>query len=283
VESPGPNANRKDRRTGGRISLQTLIIASLASAAASFAASRIWGAGTIISAAITPVIVALVSEFLRRPVQTVAETAKKVPTIQTLPAVRSRTLSAPNDSTPVPEEPTRVSTDPVPPAQPHSPAGEPGPGPGPGRPRRAEARAALDPVLDPATTKPTQANSWRPRWRLAIVTGLLAFAIVVALYTVPDLLAGRSITDNGQPTTFFGGSATVTKKSSPTLTVTTSNATTVTKSTPTTTVTKTAPATTTPTTTSSTTTSAATSTTSTAAPAGAQTTTTPTTNATPKP
>jgi hypothetical protein len=281
VESPGPNADRKDKRSGGRISLQTLIIASLASAAASFAASRIWGAGTIISAAVTPVIVALVSESLRRPVQTVAETARKVPAIQALPAVRSRTVAAPNDSTRVPEDPTRVSTDPVPPAEPHSPAGPPRPG------RRAEAPGALDPVLDPATTKPTQANTWRARWRLAIVTGLLAFAIVVALYTVPDLLAGRSITDNGQPTTFFGGSATVTKKARPTSTVTTSNpTTTVTKSTPTTTVTKTAPATTTTTTT--TTASAATSTTSTASPAGAQTTTTPTTttpttSATPKP
>ena len=74
----------------------------------------------------------------------------------------------------------------------------------------------------------------------------VAFAIVVALYTVPDLLAGRSITGNGQPTTFFGGSANV-KKTSPTTTVTTT--------TPTTTATKTTPATTTTTTTATTKTS----------------------------
>ena len=43
---------------------------------------------------------------------------------------------------------------------------------------------------------------------MVVVTSLLAFAIVVALYTVPDILAGRSITGNGQPTTFFGGSGT---------------------------------------------------------------------------
>ena len=89
MESPDPNADRKDKRSGGRISLQTLIIASVASAAASFAASRIWGAGTLISAAATPVIVALMSEFSRRPVQTVAETAKKIPTVQALPMVYS--------------------------------------------------------------------------------------------------------------------------------------------------------------------------------------------------
>jgi hypothetical protein len=92
VESPVRNADRNDARRGSGISLETLIIASLASAAAAFAASRIWGTGTLISAAATPVVVALVSEFLRRPVQTVAATARKVPTVQTLPAVHKRTI-----------------------------------------------------------------------------------------------------------------------------------------------------------------------------------------------
>ena len=105
MESPVPNADRKDDRRGSGISLETLIIASLASAAAAFAASRIWGTGTLISAAATPVVVALVSEFLRRPVQTVAATARKVPTVQTLPAVHKRTIAAP-------EDPHRVSGDP---------------------------------------------------------------------------------------------------------------------------------------------------------------------------
>jgi hypothetical protein len=222
VELPGPNADRKYDRPGSGISVQTLIIASVASAAASLAASRIWGAGTLISAAATPVVVALVSEFLRRPVQTVAATAKKVPAGQPLPAVRRRTIAAP-------EDPNRVNRDP---AEPHSPSGQ-------ARPRRrVEPPATITPHLDPGTiTYYGKAHSWRPRWRPVLVTGLVAFAIVVALYTVPDLLAGRSITGNGQPTTFFGGSANVKKKTSPTTTVTTS--------TPTTTATKTAPTTTT--------------------------------------
>ena len=272
MESQDPNADRKDKRSGGRISLQTLIIASVASAAASFAASRIWGAGTLVSAAATPVIVALVSEFLRRPVQTVAATAKKVPTVQALPAVR-RTIAAPSGPSRV-EDPARVSTDPATGTEPQSPSGQRGPRQG------GKARADVTPVVDPGTTKPTDSSAWRPRWRLAVLTGLLAFAIVVALYTVPDLLAGRSITDNGQPTTFFGGSATANKKASPASTVTsTSSTTTVTKSTPTTTVTKTEPARTTTTTTAS----AATSTTSSASHAGAQSTTTPTTSTAPAP
>jgi hypothetical protein len=63
-----------------------LAIAAVASAAASFAASWLWGPGTLLSAAVTPVLVAPVSEALRRPVQTVAVTAKRVPALQDLPA-----------------------------------------------------------------------------------------------------------------------------------------------------------------------------------------------------
>jgi hypothetical protein len=246
VESPVLNADRKDNRPGSGISLQTLIIASLASAAAAFAASRIWGTGTLISAAATPVVVALVSEFLRRPVQTVATTAKKVPTVQTLPAVRTRTIAAP-------EDPDRVNGDPTIPAEPPSPSV-------PARPRRrVEPPAAITPNVEPIKYY-GKADTWRPRWRPALATGLVAFAIVVALYTLPDLLAGRSITGNGQPTTFFGVSANV-KKTSPTTTVTTT--------TPTTTATKTAP-----TTTTTTTTTRATSTTNTTTPTSRHSTTT---------
>jgi hypothetical protein len=125
--------------------------------------------------------------------------------------------------------------------------------------------------MDPGTMNHAESNTWRPRWRLAVVTGLVAFAIVLALYTVPDLLAGRSITGNGQPTTFFGGSANVNKKASPTTTVTTTPVTTVTKTAPTTTTTKTA---TTKTTTTQPTTTGTTPTTSATTQTGTLTTTT---------
>jgi len=127
VEASDLNADRKDKRPGSGISLQTLIIASFASAVASFAASRIWGAGTLISAAVTPVIVALVAEFLRRPVQTVAATAKKVPTVQSLPAVRKRTIAATEDPTGVRSDPTRVTTDSATRDEPQSYSGLPEP------------------------------------------------------------------------------------------------------------------------------------------------------------
>jgi hypothetical protein len=145
VESPVPNADRKDHRPSSGISLQTLIIASLASAAASLAASQIWGAGTLISAAATPVVVALVSEVLRRPVQSVATTAKQVPTAQTLPAVGKRTIAAP-------EDPNRVNGDPAIPAEPDSPSGQ-------GRPRRrVEPPAAITPNMDPGRRSRTTAR-----------------------------------------------------------------------------------------------------------------------------
>jgi hypothetical protein len=274
VEASDPNADRKDNRPGSGVSLQTLIIASFASAVASFAASRIWGAGTLISAAVTPVIVALVAELLRRPVQTVAATAKKVPTVQTLPAVRKHTIAATEAPTGVRSDATRVNTDSATRDEPQSYSGLP-------EPRlRVESPAAIAPVVDPGTITPAEVNTWRPHWRLVVVTGLLAFAIVVALYTVPDLLAGRSITGNGQPTTFFGGSANVKNRASPTSTVTTTTrVTTVTKTAPTTTTTQ--PTTTAVSTTKTTTTAAPT--TKTTTPTGTQTTTTPTASTTPVP
>jgi hypothetical protein len=270
VPSPDPNTDRNDNRGGGRISLQTLVIASFASGAAAFGASRIWGTGTLISAAATPVVVALVSEFLRRPVQTVATTAKKIPTVQTLPAVRQRTRATPEDPTRVLQDPGRGDTDPATPAEPQSPPGQPRPR------RRVEPPAAITPVTEPATIKQPEASTWRSRWRPAVVTGLLAFAIVVALYTVPDLLAGQSVTGNGQPTTFFGASTNVKKKTSPTTTVTTTTpATTVTTTAPATSTTKTTTTAATPTTKTTTTTKAPTSTqtTSTTSPAVNPTTT----------
>jgi hypothetical protein len=211
----------RDRDGGGdghhagiTISVQTLIIASVASAAASFLASRLWGGGTLVSAALTPIVVALVSEFLRRPVRTVAQTAKKVPAVYSLPAHKS-TTAAPQETTQ--DDPDETAPAAVPDAA------------------QSQARGRLDGLAQ---------TTWRPRWRLVFATGLLAFAIVVVVFTVPDLLAGRSITGNGEPTTFFGRSATATKKSSPSVITTTS-----TTITPTTTFTTTSSTTTSKTTT----------------------------------
>jgi hypothetical protein len=183
---------KESPRGGSRISPQTLIIASVASAAASFAVARIWGAGTLFGAATAPVIVALVSEFLRRPVQTVTATAKRRPTAQGKPALRSGADAAP----PGPVEPAaRVTPD--------------------------AASETLTPDVASETLTPVAAGRWRPHWRLVLATGGIALAIVVGLYTVADLVAGHSITGNGQPTTFLGGSANTKQKTKQRIGVTT--------------------------------------------------------------
>ena len=189
MQAPASNADRERDRPARRISVQTLLIASIASAVASFLASRLLGSGTLISAAVTPVIVALVSESLRRPVQVVADTARKLPSV---PGDARDADAAPQQS-----------------------AGEP---------------VAEDASLSAATGAQSEAGG-RPQWRWAVVTGLLAFVIVVAIFTVPDLLAGRSITGDGQPTTFFGGSSRSNKHESSTTTTTTTTptATTITR------------------------------------------------------
>jgi hypothetical protein len=214
VDPSDANTGHRDDQPRSGISPQTLIIASVASVAASFAVARIWGPGTLLGAAAAPVIVALVSETLRRPMRTATATARNVP-------------------------------------------------------RRGRAT-----VPDPRITHPPAA-AWRSQWGLALATGLAAFAIVVGVFTVPDLLAGSSITGNGQPTTFFGGSA-ASKKATPTTTKPTQ--TTITKTTPATPKIASATTTTTITTTAATTSGTPTSTQSTTTAASTTSATSPTVN-----
>jgi hypothetical protein len=58
--------------TSDRLSLRTLLIASIASATAAVITSRFWAPGTAFAAAVTPVIVSLVSELLYRPAEHVS-------------------------------------------------------------------------------------------------------------------------------------------------------------------------------------------------------------------
>src|SRR6476646_10553817 len=62
-----------DRKGGGGLSLQTLVIASAASVTAAMVTSRLFAHGTLFVSALTPVIVAAVSELLHRPASAAAE------------------------------------------------------------------------------------------------------------------------------------------------------------------------------------------------------------------
>jgi hypothetical protein len=60
-----------EREEERRLNMRTLTIASAASAAAAAVTSQLWIAGTWIAAALTPVLVALISEALHRPTERV--------------------------------------------------------------------------------------------------------------------------------------------------------------------------------------------------------------------
>src|SRR5829696_10097783 len=60
------------------LSIQTLVISAAAAVAAATVVPMIWERGTIIATAMTPVVVALVSEGLRKPVQQVSAVAPRV-------------------------------------------------------------------------------------------------------------------------------------------------------------------------------------------------------------
>ena len=84
--------------------------------------------------------------------------------------------------------------------------------------RPVPASAAYDgEAFTPVTVYGSGGGSrWSPkRVRLAVITGLLAFGIVVAVFTLPELVAGKSIGGGGaQRTTLFGGTATKQKSTS---------------------------------------------------------------------
>lgn len=141
------------------IDLLTLAIAAAAAMVAAYLTSQVWAGGTLVSAALTPVIVALVKEGLARPVD-------KVQTFR-------------------------------------------------GERRTGEQPQIIDPTRpdQPYITVYGRGESSR-RWKVAIVSGLAAFALVVAVFTLPELVAGKSIgrSGDGAATTFFGGQSRKAKK-----------------------------------------------------------------------
>jgi hypothetical protein len=205
------------------VELTTLVISAIASAAAAYITSKIWAPGTLVSAAMTPVIVALVKEGLRKPTEAVANVA----------TVSRWTRTAPDDAAlePDPGAPPLVPADPAAPrVDPDAP------------------HVLLPPVVKSGETSPVSLYSTRARrlrWRLALMTGLLGFAVCVVAFTVPELLAGESL-GGSHKTTIFGGhskhhhkSRTTSTSTSTTPTATTKTATTPAKTQTTRTVTQT--------------------------------------------
>lgn len=231
--------------------MRTLAIASAGSLSAALVTSRLFPPGTIYASALTPVIVAAVSEMLNRPANRVAELRRQRRTM-VLEAARA----------PYGEEGAALQ----------------------GAPEFAQGAAAEEELATAhgngtGDTPPIRIHGRPARSRLLhpkvwLITGAVAFTIAVGALTLPELIFGGAVATKHR-TTFFGGGSSSTK---------TNTTTTETKTAPQTTVTETVPAqtpaqsqtTTTQTQTQTTTTDTGTATTpTTTAPADTGTSTTP--------
>ena len=171
-------AQRSPQQGGEGLSLQTLVIAALAAGCAAVLTSYFWQRGTLISAAMTPVIVTVVSEMLKRPAQTVRRAARS-----------ARTATPARERVPLAHG-----------------AGAGSPAEGPSR----ELPAPREPSAPPMSQyKVYRSETARPRfgrvhWKIVLATAGAAFVIAVGVLTLPELLFGSSVSGS-HGTTFFGG------------------------------------------------------------------------------
>jgi hypothetical protein len=158
MSSPPRTKEREEER---RLNIRTLAIASLASATAAIVTSQFWAGGTPIAAAVTPVLVALVSEMLHRPTEAIA---------RRITSERTAILDSPPKEERPGKEPRRESTT-EPPVRVYS-----------------TQRRAVGPRRKIALG-------------VVATTALLAFAIAAVALTVPELITGRSLVKNDRNTT----------------------------------------------------------------------------------
>jgi hypothetical protein len=166
---PAPaSAEREEER---RLNTRTLTIASIASATAAAVTSQLWIAGTWIAAALTPVLVALISEAMHRPTERIARAWSS--------EHEARVSRA---QTPTRQEPAAVTGT-----------------PGPVRVYRQTPRGSA------LSDRRLQLS----RRKIAIggvaLTAALAFVLGIAALTTVDLVSGGSVGKGSGRTTFFSG------------------------------------------------------------------------------
>ena len=176
---------RDERGDASSLDLRTLAIASLASAVAAIVVSRFWTSGTPFAAAITPVLVTLIKEALDRPTARIAEkvtvSAKALPKTE----VREPAASHVGRDAQLDEGPTR-RLDPTEP----SPRGADGDGP--------DIRVYRQ--------QPAATGRWgRINPKVALITGLVAFAIAGVVLTAGQLAIGNPFGDDGNGAIILGG------------------------------------------------------------------------------
>jgi hypothetical protein len=169
-----PATHSSEREEERRLSTRTVTIASVASATAAAVTSQLWIAGTWIAAALTPVLVALISELLHRPTERVA---------RAWTADREASAPSPRAKTTTRGEGAAVTGS-----------------AGPVRVYRQTTRG----VAEPDRGGPIL--SGRIPWRVVAATAAAAFAIAIAAITTVDLVSGGSVGKGSTRSTFFGGS-----------------------------------------------------------------------------
>lgn len=167
----------------GGLSLQTVVIASLASVTAAILTSRLLPPGaTIFTAAMTPMIVAVVSDLLHRPARRVTELRARRTEVMRQPARAGG--RGEGRWAPLEDELDALRAEPEPPSR-----------NGAGARRDYGGRRRL-----------------HPKWIAA--TAAIAFVLAVGALTIPELLFGGAL-GSDRRTTVFGGSDTPAQKDEP--------------------------------------------------------------------
>ena len=163
-------AEGKGTGGGEGLSLQTLVVAAVASAVAAVVVSHIWKDGTVIAAAMTPVIVAITKELLVRPME--SELVRKP--VQQVGRLASGRIAVPAR--------------------------------GGARGSTQEGRVLPPTEEQPPPPIRTYGTARRrpPHLKIALITGLVAFVIAAAALTLPELIFGGAISSH-RSTTLFGG------------------------------------------------------------------------------
>src|SRR5215211_4674323 len=159
---PASSAEREEER---RLNTRTLTIASVASATAAAVTSQLWIAGTWVAAALTPVLVALISEAMHRPTERIARAWTSE---RDAPSARVQSTTR--------KEPAALR--------------------GTAGPVR---------VYRQTGTHTTLAGRRRIAIGAVAATGAIAFVIGIAALTTIDLVSGGSVGKGSGRTTAFGG------------------------------------------------------------------------------
>jgi hypothetical protein len=184
---------------GGGLSITTLLISAVGAVAAATIVPLFWERGTLIATAMTPVIVALVSEALRRPAEKITAVAPLV-TRRTATGVAVRRFDPAAAETLHPES-----------------VGARGRGP-----ERVEPEAPSVPrggvsADDPFGLRAAAGPARRPWWKIGIATGALAFVIGAGVVTASELAVfGGSVSGSSHGRTSLFGGTTHKSKATPT-------------------------------------------------------------------